>query len=35
VNPEGAYTRSDYAQAFELGSTPPVRSFGFAVNLKF
>ena len=35
VNPEGAFSRSDYAQAFELGSLPPTRSIGFSLNVKF
>lgn len=35
VNPEGAFSRSDYAQAFELASMPPTRSFGFSLNVKF
>lgn len=35
VNPEGAFSRSDYAQAFELASLPPTRSFGFSLNVKF
>ncbi|WP_044122036.1 SusC/RagA family TonB-linked outer membrane protein [Segatella baroniae] len=35
VNPEGAFSRSDYAQAFELASLPPTRSFGLALNVKF
>uniref|UniRef100_A0AB33JKI9 SusC/RagA family TonB-linked outer membrane protein n=1 Tax=Prevotella sp. GTC17260 TaxID=3236796 RepID=A0AB33JKI9_9BACT len=35
VNPEGAFSRSDYAQAFELASMPPTRSIGFSLNVKF
>ena len=35
VNAESALSRDDYAQAFELGSTPPTRTFGFALNVKF
>ena len=35
VNPEGAFSRSDYAQAFELGAMPPTRTFGFSLNVKF
>ena len=35
VNPEGAFSRSDYAQAFELASLPPTRSIGFSLNVKF
>ncbi len=35
VNPEGAFSRSDYAQAFELASLPPTRSLGIAFNVKF
>lgn len=35
VNPEGAFSRSDYAQAFELGTMPPTRTFGFSLNVKF
>jgi hypothetical protein len=34
-NPEGANSRSDYAQAFENTSMPPTRSFGFNLNIKF
>lgn len=34
-NPEGAFSRSDYAQAFEISSMPPTRSFGFNLNVKF
>jgi hypothetical protein len=35
VNPESAISREDYAQAFEFGSTPPTRTFGFSLNVKF
>lgn len=35
VNPEGAFSREDYAQAFELASMPPTRSWGFSLNVKF
>lgn len=35
VNPESAISREDYAQAFEFGSTPPTRTFGFSLNIKF
>lgn len=35
VNPEGAFSREDYAQAFEFASLPPTRSFGFTLNVKF
>lgn len=35
TNPEGSFSRSDYAQAFELSSMPPTRNFGFNINVKF
>ncbi|KAF5064096.1 TonB-dependent receptor SusC [anaerobic digester metagenome] len=35
VNPEGSFSREDYAQAFEYSSLPPTRSFGFSLNVKF
>ncbi|MDD2512568.1 MAG: SusC/RagA family TonB-linked outer membrane protein [Proteiniphilum sp.] len=35
VNPEGSFSREDYAQAFEYASLPPTRSFGFSLNVKF
>lgn len=35
VNPESAFSRVDYAQAFEYGSMPPTRTFGFSLNVKF
>ena len=35
VNAESAFSREDYAQAFEFGSLPPTRSFGFSLNVKF
>lgn len=35
VNAESAFSRDDYAQAFEYGSMPPTRSFGFTINVKF
>lgn len=35
VNPESAFSRYDYAQAFELGSLPSTRTVGFALNVKF
>jgi TonB-linked SusC/RagA family outer membrane protein len=35
TNPEGASTRQDWAQGFELNSLPPTRNFGFNVNLTF
>ena len=35
VNPESAISREDYTQAFEFGSTPPTRTFGFSLNIKF
>lgn len=35
VNPEGAFSRNDYAQAFELAAMPPTRSIGFSLNVKF
>ena len=35
VNPEGAFSRNDYAQAFELASMPPTRSYGISLNVKF
>ena len=34
-NPEGSFSRNDYAQAFEVSSLPPTRSFGFNLNVKF
>ena len=34
-NPEGAFSRSDYAQAFEISAMPPTRSFGFNLNVNF
>ena len=35
VNAESAFSREDYAQAFEFASMPPVRTLGFALNVKF
>ena len=35
INPEGAFSRNDYAQSFELGAMPPTRSYGLTVNVKF
>lgn len=35
VNAESALSRADYAQAFEYGSMPPTRTFGFSINIKF
>ena len=35
VNPEGAFSRNDYAQAFELASMPPTRTIGLSLNVKF
>lgn len=35
VNPESAMSNADYAQAFEYGSMPPTRTFGFSLNVKF
>jgi hypothetical protein len=35
VNPEGSFSREDYAQAFEYSSLPPTRSYGFTINVKF
>ena len=35
INPEGAFSRNDYAQAFELASMPPTRAYGLTVNVKF
>lgn len=35
VNAESAFSREDYAQAFEYGSLPPTRSFGLSLNVKF
>lgn len=35
VNPEGSFSREDYAQAFEYSSLPPTRSIGFSLNVKF
>lgn len=35
VNAESAFSREDYAQAFEYASLPPTRSLGFSVNVKF
>ncbi len=35
VNPEGSFSREDYAQAFEYTSLPPTRSIGFSLNVKF
>ena len=34
-NPEGSFSRNDYAQAFEVSSIPPTRSFGLNLNVKF
>lgn len=34
-DPESAISSADYAQAFEYGSMPPTRSFGFSLNVKF
>ncbi|MBQ8501948.1 MAG: SusC/RagA family TonB-linked outer membrane protein [Bacteroides sp.] len=35
VSAESALSRSDYMQAFEFGSTPPTRTFGVSLNVKF
>ena len=35
VDPESALSNADYAQAFEYGSMPPTRTFGFSLNVKF
>lgn len=35
VNPEGSFSRADYAQAFEYASMPPSRSLGFSLSVKF
>lgn len=35
INPEGSFSRSDYAQAFEISSLPPTRNFGFNLNVQF
>lgn len=35
VNPEGSFSREDYAQAFEYAALPSTRSFGFTLNVKF
>lgn len=35
TDPEGASTRSDWAQGFELNSLPSVRNIGFNVSLTF
>lgn len=35
VNPEGSYSSSDGAQAIEYAALPPIRTFGFTVNVKF
>lgn len=35
VNPEGSYSVSDGAQAVEYASLPPIRTFGFTLNVKF
>lgn len=35
VNAESAFSREDYAQAFEFASLPPTRSLGFSLNVKF
>lgn len=35
INPESAVSYEDYAQAFEYGSMPPTRTFGFSLNVKF
>lgn len=35
VNPESAMSYADYYQAFEYGSMPPTRTYGFSLNIKF
>lgn len=35
LNPEAAMSYADYFQAFEYGSMPPTRSFGFSLNIKY
>lgn len=35
MNPESAMSYADYYQAFEYGSMPPTRSWGFSLNVKF
>lgn len=35
TNPEGASSRDDWSQAFELNSLPPSRNFGMNVSLTF
>ena len=35
MNPESAMSYNDYYQAFEYGSMPPTRSWGFSLNVKF
>lgn len=35
INPEGSFSRSDYAQAFEVASLPSTRSLGINLNVKF
>ena len=35
INPESAMSYADYYQAFEYGSMPPTRSFGFSLNIKY
>lgn len=34
-NPECAFSRSDFAQAFDVSAMPPTRTFGFNLNVKF
>lgn len=35
MNPEFAFSRADYAQAFEYAAMPPTRTLGFSLNVKF
>jgi len=35
VNPEFAFSREDYAQAFEYAALPPTRNIGFSLSIKF
>lgn len=35
MNPESSMSYNDYYQAFEYGSMPPTRSWGFSLNVKF
>lgn len=35
LNPEFAFSREDYAQAFEYAALPPTRTIGFSLNVKF